>query len=409
MWIVGIDVIRNGINISKIFIILTVIIIPLSIMISNETSKKYYLIILIILLGLFNTQNILTFYILFESILIPVIMIIGIYGSRRRKNKAVNYIILLTLIGSLITLISILMIWNITGTLEKPSIQLTKESEKILFIMMFISFAIKTPIIPFHIWLPEAHTEARTGGSIILAGILLKMGSYGLIKFCVELMPYGSNYYRPIIYLISIISIIYSSLGTIRQIDLKRIIAYSSIGHMGIINIGIFSNTLIGIAGSIILIIAHGLTSSGLFICIGSLYSKYHTRSIMYFKGLTSIMPILSTLFFILLLGNMGTPLTSNYIGELMCYIGGLKGETNWSIQWTIIASLSIILSACYNIWLYIRITGGTVSKSICKSSDLNRNEVYILLFLATLNTIIGIYPNIILNGLEIEIRYLIY
>lgn len=378
-------------------------------MISNETSKKYYLIILIILLGLFNTQNILTFYILFESILIPVIMIIGIYGSRRRKNKAVNYIILLTLIGSLITLISILMIWNITGTLEKPSIQLTKESEKILFIMMFISFAIKTPIIPFHIWLPEAHTEARTGGSIILAGILLKMGSYGLIKFCVELMPYGSNYYRPIIYLISIISIIYSSLGTIRQIDLKRIIAYSSIGHMGIINIGIFSNTLIGIAGSIILIIAHGLTSSGLFICIGSLYSKYHTRSIMYFKGLTSIMPILSTLFFILLLGNMGTPLTSNYIGELMCYIGGLKGETNWSIQWTIIASLSIILSACYNIWLYIRITGGTVSKSICKSSDLNRNEVYILLFLATLNTIIGIYPNIILNGLEIEIRYLIY
>jgi NADH-ubiquinone oxidoreductase chain 4 len=173
------------------------------------------------------------------------------------------------------------------------------------------------------------------------------MGSYGLIKFCVELMPYGSNYYRPIIYLISIISIIYSSLSTIRQIDLKRIIAYSSIGHMGIINIGIFSNTLIGIAGSIILIIAHGLTSSGLFICIGSLYSKYHTRSIMYFKGLTSIMPILSSLFFLLLLGNMGTPLTSNFIGELMCFIGSLKGST---LGITIIGTLSIILSASYNI-----------------------------------------------------------
>lgn len=425
--IIGID------GISLYFVLLTTLLIPICILISwNSTSNVVsikgliilYLILESLLIGVFVVLDLLMFYVLFESVLIPMFLIIGIWGSRSRKIHAAYQFFLYTLFGSLFMLLAILMIWNISGStdylslLEMTNMWTGASSDYSIYqyyfwLAFFISFAVKTPIIPFHIWLPEAHVEAPTGGSVLLAGILLKLASYGFLRYSIPLFSDASLYFTPLIICLSVISIIYSSLTTLRQIDLKKIIAYTSIAHMGVVNIGIFSNNITGIEGSILLILAHGIVSPALFICVAILYDRHHTRIINYYRGITLTMPIYTTFLFIFTLANMGTPLTGNYIGEFLSFAGAFR------ISPIIISigAISIILSAVYSIWLYTRITGGHLLgvTSLLSTGpwpksyvDMTRRETYILLPLLILTFIMGIYPDIFLNSIHLSISSLI-
>lgn len=414
MGIKGIEIGVDGISIY--FVLLTTILIPICILVIWELEDqrkgkiiKILLLIESIIICIFVVMDILYFYIFFEIILIPMYLLIGIWGGRERKIRAAYQFFIYTLVGSLIMLISILIIWNEIGSTNNEIIMrriggIREEIRKIIWIGIFIGLAVKTPIIPLHIWLPEAHVEAPTTGSILLAGILLKLSSYGLIRYSIGLLPEISNYYTPIIYVLSIISIIYSSLTTLRQIDMKKLIAYSSIAHMGIVNLGIFSNSIIGIEGSIILILSHGIVSPALFMCVGVLYDRYHTRIIKYYRGLTMELPLLTTFILIFSLCNMGFPLSGNFMGEILSIYGAyLKMPIL-----TIIGSISIILSGVYTIWVYVRITGGINTKNIKKYKDINKREYNILLSLLILTLILGIFPNIILNLIDLNISLIV-
>jgi NADH-ubiquinone oxidoreductase chain 4 len=408
--------IRLGIDgISLYFIILTNFIFPIVIL-SNwysikESVKSYIILILLLetlLITVFSVLNLLLFYIFFESILPPLFILIGIWGSLR-KWRASYHIFLYTLLGSLLMLIGFLLIYNQVGTLDYELIReknLDPYISKIIFILIFIAIMVKSPLWPFHLWLPLAHSEAPLGGSIILAGVILKLALYAVLRIIIPILPEASLYFTPIVYTICVITIIYASLSTIRQIDTKVIVAYSSISHMAVTMMGAFSNNIQGIEGSIILGIAHGLVSPGLFILLGGvLYDRYHTRILLYYRGLTQFMPIFSIIFFILTLANMGTPLTGNFIGEFLSLTGAFKQ----SPYLTSIASLSIILSAIYSIYLYNRITGGIKTPQITYQKDITRREFYILIPLVLITIIIGIYPNFILTGLHTSVSNLIY
>ena len=262
-----------------------------------------FLLLEFFLLQVFCVLDIFLFYIFFESVLLPMFLIIGVWGSRKRKIKAAYQFFLYTLIGSLFTLLAILTIYFETGTTDLQTLwnfTFSFERQVVLWIAFFLSFAIKIPMIPFHIWLPEAHSEAPTAGSIILAGILLKLGGYGFLRFSLPLLPEASVYFTPFVYILSLAAIIYASLTTIRQIDLKKIIAYSSISHMGVVTLGLFSYNLEGLEGSLFLMLSHGLVSSALFFCIGILYERYHTRILKYYSGLVYVMPLFVTYFLFL-------------------------------------------------------------------------------------------------------------
>lgn len=335
-------------------------------------------------------------------------LIIGIYGSRERKIYAAYQFFLITLLGSLVMLMGIIMLYSQIGVTDYQIItisEISKEREYILWIALFISFAVKTPLVPVHLWLPEAHSEANVAGSIILAGVLLKLAGYGLIRYSLSLLREGSIYYQPLVYSLSIVSIIYSSLATLRQIDMKKIIAYSSIGHMGIVLLGIFSYSIEGIEGSIILMIGHGLVSPGLFIIVTILYDRYHSRIIKYYRGVVGTSPLLGIIFLIYTLANMGVPLTSNFVGELLCFMGAFEANPIA----TIIGSTGIILGGGYSIWFYNRITFGERSVYIRGGGDINRREWAQLWPLLILIMIIGVYPNVIIETLHIAVSKVLY
>jgi NADH-ubiquinone oxidoreductase chain 4 len=409
--IIGVD------GISLFFVILTTFLtIPIILTppYKGESPITYIIAMLVIesmLIGVFVVLDILLFYICFETVLIPMFIIIGIWGSRERKIIAAYQLFLYTLLGSLFMLLGILIIYYQTGTTDYQYLLGTLISEKIkitseciLWLTFFISFAVKVPMFPFHIWLYSAHSEAPTGGSMILAGILLKLSGYGFIRYSLTLFPKASEYFTPLILCIAIIGIIYSTLACIRQIDLKTMIAYSSISHMNIIILGIFSNTVVGIEGAIFMMISHGIVSSALFYCIGILYDRTGTRILKYYRGLSITMPLFSIFFFILILANMAVPGTIGFVGELLAFIGIFK--TNTII--CIIASISIILGAAYNIWLANRLLFGNVSKYINSYNDLTRREFVILLTFIILTILLGICPNIILEPLHISVSSLI-
>ena len=404
-------------GLSIYFILLTTIIMPISLL-SNWTSihenvRSFVIIILLLetlLLAVFLVLDILLFYIFFESILPPLFILIGLYGSSN-KVRASFYLFLYTLLGSLFLLLSILTMSSIMGTTDYDALYKTNFdyiTQLFLFYGIFIAFAVKTPTIFLNTWLLKAHVESPLSGSIILAGIVLKLSLYGILRLILPLLPKASINYTYFVFVIGVITIIYASLSTLRTIDIKELIAYSSVSHAAVYLLGVFTNTVQGIEGGILLGLAHGFVSSGLFICAGGvLYDRSSTRLITYYRGITQLMPIFSVLFFILCLGNCGVPLTLNFIGEFMSLYGTYERLPLLGV----FASLSIIFSAAYTIYMFNRIAfGGSVSKYYNRSiPDLNKREFYMLLTLAVLTVLFGLSPSPILNGLHYSVSCLIY
>ncbi len=407
---IGID------GISIFFIILTGLLIPICILISWNSIvykvKEFILMLLLtefLLINVFSVLDLFFFYIFFEGILIPMFIIIGIWGSRQRKIHAAYQFFFYTLLGSILMLLGIIIIYFQTGTTDiqvLSIIEISKSKQLILWLAFFSSFAVKIPMIPVHIWLPEAHVEAPTAGSVILAGVLLKLGTYGIVRFMIPLFPYAMYYFIPLIFTLCIISIIYSSATTIRQIDLKKIIAYSSVAHMNFALLGLFTNNTQGIEGSLFFMLGHGVVSSGLFLCIGILYDRYHTRNILYYGGLVQVMPLFSLFFFIFTLANLGLPGMVNFIGEFLVLVGVFKINTTAIF----LASIGLILGGVYAIWFYNRLVFGEIRfHSLQKFVDLTRREFCLLIPLIILVFSMGIYPIIFLNTFTISINNYIY
>jgi NADH-ubiquinone oxidoreductase chain 4 len=363
-----------------------------------------------LLLAVFLVLDILLFYIFFESILPPLFILIGLYGSSNRV-RASFYLFLYTLLGSLFLLLAILTMSSLMGTTDFDALYKTNFNyitQLFLFYGIFLAFAVKTPTIFLNTWLLKAHVESPLGGSIILAGVVLKLSLYGIFRLILPLLPKASLDYTYIIYLIGVITIIYASFSTLRTIDVKELIAYSSVSHAAVYLLGVFSNSIQGIEGGIILGLAHGLVSSGLFICAGGiLYDRSSTRLITYYRGIAQIMPLFSLLFFILSLGNCGVPLTLNFVGEFMSLYGVFERLPLLGI----LASSSIIFSAAYTIFMFNRIAfGGSYSRYFkVNIPDLNKREFIILLTLVIFTVILGIYPAPILDGLHYSVSSLIY
>ena len=404
-------------GLSIYFVLLTTLITPIALL-SNWTSisqnvRSYVVIILLLetlLLAVFLVLDILLFYIFFESILPPLFILIGLFGSSN-KVRASFYLFLYTLLGSLFLLLSILTMSSIMGTTDFDALYKTNfnySTQLFLFYGIFIAFAVKTPTIFLNTWLLKAHVESPLGGSILLAAIVLKLSLYGIFRLILPLLPKASMDYTYIIYLIGVITIIYASLSTLRTIDVKELIAYSSVSHAAVYLIGVFSNTIQGIEGGIALGLAHGFVSSGLFICAGGvLYDRSATRLISFYKGMAQVMPLFSILFFILSLGNCGVPLTLNFVGEFMSLYGVFERLPLLGI----FASSSIVFSAAYTIYMFNRIVfGGTFSKFFeVNINDVNKREFMILFTLTILTVILGIYPAPILDGLHYSVSFLIY
>lgn len=404
-------------GLSIYFVLLTTIIMPISLL-SNWSSivedvKSFLIIILLLetlLIAVFLVLDILLFYVFFESILPPLFILIGLYGSSN-KVRASFYLFLYTLFGSLFLLLSILTMSSIMGTTDFDALYKTNfnfTTQLFLFYGIFIAFAVKTPTIFLNTWLLKAHVESPLSGSIILAAIVLKLSLYGILRLILPLLPKASINYTYIVFLIGVITIIYASFSTLRTIDVKELIAYSSVSHAAVYLIGVFSNNTLGIEGGILLGIAHGFVSSGLFICAGGvLYDRSSTRVITYYRGVAQLMPLFSILFFILCLGNCGVPLTLNFIGEFMSLYGAFERLPLLGA----FASLSIIFSAAYTIYMFNRIAfGGSYSKYFSFNViDLNKREFYILISLVIPTVIFGLYPNIILDGLHHNVSSLIF
>ena len=393
-------------GISLFFITLSILLIPICIMMSwnaIDNFKKEFLIsmffILILLIGVFTIMDIIGFYILFEAILIPMFIVIGIWGSREEKVKAAFYFFFYTLIGSLLMLISIFKLYSITGTtnyLNLIIIELPSHLQFWMFIGFFCSLSVKIPMIPFHIWLPQAHVEAPVAGSVLLAGILLKLGGYGFIRFGYPLFPLAAEHFSPFIILLSLIAVVYASFTTCRQTDIKRLIAYSSVSHMGLVTLAIFCHSKEGIIASIIMMIAHGLVSSGLFMSSAVLYVRHHSRAIRYFRGLVVTMPIFSIITLILILANIGFPMTFNFIAEFLSILTAFT----YSKIAGVLSCLGALMSTVYALYFYNRIYFGSLSPHLLNSREMLEFEFQAFLPLIILTIILGLFPNLIIEFL---------
>lgn len=407
---VGID------GISIYFILLTTFVTPIALL-SNYTNitknLKYFLISFLILETLqiftFVALDLLLFYVFFESVLPLLFIIIVLYGSGENRIRSAYLLFLYTLAGSLPMLLSILAIYSNVGSTDFQLLSLSEislESQKILWIGFFLAFAVKTPLWPLTIWLPRAHADSPLAGSILLAGTILKLASYGMLRILVNFLPDASNYFSPMVQTIAVISLIYASLTTIVQQDTKTLIAYSSIAHMAVIVLGIFSNTIQGIEGAILLALAHGFVSPALFICVGGvIYDRTGTRLIPYIRGLATYMPCFTILFFIFTLANTGIPLSLNFLGEQLSLIG------LWSRNpiTAVLGASGIVLSAVYSIYLYNRLSYGTYSPHLKPLKDVSRREFILLISLLIPTIALGIFPNVILDPLHLSVSTLLY
>jgi proton-translocating NADH-quinone oxidoreductase chain M len=404
----------DGINLY--FVLLTTFVTPVAIL-SNysniNNNLKYFLISLLILESLqicaFVSLDLFLFYVFFESVLPLLFLIIVLFGHGSDRFRSAFLLFLYTLAGSLPMLLCILVILSYLGSTDFQLISLSEislEAQKILWLGFFVAFAVKTPLYPFIIWLPKAHSDSPLAGSIILAATILKLATYGYMRVLIQFLPDATNYFSPLVQTIAVVTIIYASLSTIIQQDTKRLIAYSSVAHMGVVVLGLFSNTIQGIEGGILLALAHGFVSPALFTCVGGIiYDRTGKRIIHYIRGLVCYMPVFSILFFIFTLCNTGIPLSLNFLGEQLSLIG------IWQ-QNPIIASLGatgIVLSACYSLFLYNRISYGSYSPHLPIIKDINRREYYLLISLLLPTFILGILPNVVLNPLHASISALLY
>ena len=414
-WLKGFVNYKLGIDgISILFIVLTTFITPLCIISVNSTIKvrlcDFLIAILVmesLMIGVFCSLDLVIFYLFFEAGLIPMFLIIGIWGGTRRVYSAFKFF-LYTLLGSVLMLIAIISIYWLSGTTDillLYEIGIDTKYQNILWLAFFCSFAVKTPMWPVHTWLPDAHVEAPTAGSVLLAAILLKMAGYGFIRFSLGLFPIASELLTPLVYTLSLIAIVYTSLVALMQEDMKKLIAYSSVAHMGFVTLGIFTITQQGIEGSIIQMISHGLVSAALFFCVGIVYDRMHSRLIKTYGGLISIMPKYSILFMVFTLAALGLPGTSGFIGEFLILMGAFKD----SFLVAAIASLGVIFGAAYMLWLYRRVIfGNLTNKDLLKIADLNNYEKFILWILAIPILFFGFYPEPLINTIEISVKNLI-
>ncbi len=414
-WLLGFVDYKVGIDgISILFIILTTFITPICIISVNATIKKRlkdFLIAILLMetfmIGVFCSLDLIVFYLFFEAGLIPMFLIIGIWGGERRVYSAFKFF-LYTLLGSVLMLIAIISIYWITGTTDVEKlyeIGIDSNYQNLLWLAFFSSFAVKTPMWPVHTWLPDAHVEAPTAGSVLLAAILLKMAGYGFIRFSLGLFPLASDYFVPLIYFLSLVAIIYTSLVALMQEDMKKLIAYSSVAHMGFVTLGIFTMTQQGIVGSIFQMISHGLVSAALFLCVGVVYERHHTRIINKYGGLVQIMPKYAIVFMVFTLGAIGLPGTSGFVGEFLILMGTFKK----SFLVATIASLGVILGAAYMLWLYKRIIFGEIINNEIKSMiDLKKFEILILFSLVIPIIFFGFYPEPLINSIEVSVGNLL-
>ena len=414
-WIKGFVNYKVGVDgISILFIILTTFITPLCIISVNNSVKnrlRDFLIAILIMesfmIGVFCALDLVIFYLFFEAGLIPMFLIIGIWGGPRRVYSAFKFF-LYTLLGSVLMLVAIISIYWINGTTDVVKLYelgIDAKYQNLLWLAFFSSFAVKTPMWPAHTWLPDAHVEAPTAGSVLLAAILLKMAGYGFIRFSIGLFPEASETFTPLIYTLSVIAIIFTSLIALMQEDMKKLIAYSSVAHMGFVTLGIFTIQQQGIEGSIIQMISHGLVSAALFLCVGVVYDRMHSRLISTYGGIVTVVPKYAVLFMIFTLAALGLPGTSGFIGEFLILMGAFKD--NFLVA--VIASLGVIIGAAYMLWLYKRVVfGKLVNNDLKKLTDVDTSEIIILISLAIPTLFFGFYPEPLMNTIEVSVQNLI-
>ena len=401
-------------GISILFIILTTFLVPLCILASWESIQhrvKEYMIAFLVMetmmVGVFSALDFVLFYLFFEGGLIPMFLIIGVWGGERRIYSTFKFF-LYTLLGSVLLLLALIYMYFETGTTDIPTLMahgFDPAVQRWLWLAFLASFAVKVPMWPVHTWLPDAHVEAPTAGSVILAGVLLKIGAYGFIRLSIPMLPDATAFFTPLIFTLSVVAIIYTSLVALMQDDMKKLVAYSSVAHMGFVTIGLFTLNLQGIEGGLVQMLSHGLVSAALFLCVGVIYDRVHSRAIADFGGLVHRMPIYAFIFMVFALANVGLPGTSGFVGEILVLVGIFQVNT-WV---AVLATTGIILGAAYTLWLYRRVIYGELVKASLKSIlDMNRREMLVMAPLVLAVLFFGVYPQPWLDVMQASVANLI-
>jgi NADH-quinone oxidoreductase subunit M len=414
-WLGGSIRYKMGVDgISMLFVVLTAFLMPLCILASwtsIETRVKEYMIAFLVLetlmIGVFCALDLILFYLFFEGGLIPMFLIIGVWGGKRRVYASFKFF-LYTLLGSVLMLLAMMAMYWHAETTDIPTLLTHKfpgDMQWWLWLAFFASFAVKMPMWPVHTWLPDAHVEAPTAGSVILAGILLKMGGYGFLRFSLPMFPLASQEFAPLVFALSIVAIIYTSLVALAQEDVKKLIAYSSVAHMGFVTMGIFSFTVQGVDGAIFQMLSHGLVSAALFLCVGVVYDRMHTREIAAYGGLVNRMPLYAAVFMVFTLANVGLPGTSGFVGEFLTLLGAFRANT-WV---AFLATFGVILSAAYALYLYRRMMYGALEKPALRNiADMNYREVLVFTPLVLLVLLFGFYPAPLLDVTAVSVKKLV-